>query len=103
MNEIIYCPAEKAVLLASFQVQAKFMDYDDEIHASGYLANEKLMSEPSNGSDIPELGTTKATDHINHDLMKTKLKINKENNWIILTPFLAVSYTHLTLPTIYSV
>ena len=43
LNEIIYCPAEKAVLLASFQVQAKFMDYDDEIHASGYLANEKLL------------------------------------------------------------
>ena len=43
LNEAIYCPAEKAVLLASYQVQAKFMDYSEEFHAPGYLANEKLL------------------------------------------------------------
>ena len=40
---MIYCPAEKAVLLASFAVQAKYGDYDASKHAVGYLANEKLL------------------------------------------------------------
>ena len=43
LNEAIYCPAEKAVLLASYQVQSKFIDYDPEAHPTGYLANEKLL------------------------------------------------------------
>jgi len=43
LNEVIYCPAEKAVLLASYQVQSKFIDYDPEAHPTGYLANEKLL------------------------------------------------------------
>jgi len=44
LNELIYCPAEKAVLLASYQVQCKFLDYDATEHPTGYLANEKLLS-----------------------------------------------------------
>ena len=44
LSENIYCPAEKAVLMASYQVQAKFGDYDGvDKHTSGYLANEKLL------------------------------------------------------------
>ena len=43
MNEVTYCPAEKSVLMASYQVQAKFLDYDPDEHVSGYLANEKLL------------------------------------------------------------
>ena len=46
LSENIYCPAEKAVLMASYQVQAKFGDYDggvDSKHSPGYLANEKLL------------------------------------------------------------
>ena len=35
LNENIYCPAEKAVLLASFAVQAKFSDFDESIHTTG--------------------------------------------------------------------
>ncbi len=35
LNESIYCPAEKAVLLASFAVQAKFSDFDESIHTPG--------------------------------------------------------------------
>ena len=30
LKETVYCPAEKAVFLASYAVQAKFDDYDDE-------------------------------------------------------------------------
>ena len=44
MNETIYCPAEKAVLLASYATQVKFTDYDEDLHPAGYLANEKLLS-----------------------------------------------------------
>lgn len=43
LNENIYCPAEKAVLMSSYQVQAKFSDYDEELHTPGYLDNEKLL------------------------------------------------------------
>lgn len=43
LNEGIYCPAEKCVLLASYQVQAKYLDYNTEEHAPGYLANDKLL------------------------------------------------------------
>ncbi len=43
LNEAIYCPAEKAVLMASYQVQAKFLDYDPDVHTTGYLANEKIL------------------------------------------------------------
>ncbi len=31
------------MLLASYQVQTKFGDYDSEKHLSGYLANDKLL------------------------------------------------------------
>ena len=44
LSEKLYCPAEKAVLLASYAVQAKFNDYDDEICEPRYLANEKLFA-----------------------------------------------------------
>ena len=44
MNENIYCPAEKAVLLASYATQVKFGDFDSDIYTPGYLANEKLLS-----------------------------------------------------------
>jgi hypothetical protein len=43
LSEDIFCPAEKAVMLASYQTQAKFGDHDSDKHSSGYLANEKLM------------------------------------------------------------
>ena len=43
LSENIYCPAEKAVLMASYQVQAKYGDYDQDKHHTGYLANEKLL------------------------------------------------------------
>ena len=31
-------------MLASFQVQAKYLDYEEEFHPPGYLANDKLLS-----------------------------------------------------------
>jgi len=43
LNEDVYCPAETAVLLASYAVQAKFGDYDPSVHQKGYLADEKLL------------------------------------------------------------
>jgi moesin len=43
LNDDIYCPPETAVLLASYAVQAKYADYNKEIHLPGYLSSEKLL------------------------------------------------------------
>jgi FERM central domain len=43
LNDEIYCPAETAVLLASYAVQAKHGDYNADEHKDGYLANERLL------------------------------------------------------------
>ncbi|TRY71069.1 hypothetical protein TCAL_12631 [Tigriopus californicus] len=43
LSESVYCPAEKAILLASFAVQAKYDDFDAEKHPPGYLANERIL------------------------------------------------------------
>ena len=43
LTEEAYCPPEKAVLLASYAVQAKYGDYNSQIHKPGFLANERLL------------------------------------------------------------
>uniref|UniRef100_A0A8C6P4A9 Ezrin b n=1 Tax=Nothobranchius furzeri TaxID=105023 RepID=A0A8C6P4A9_NOTFU len=43
LSDEIYCPPETAVLLASYAVQAKFGDYNKEIHQPGYLVSERLL------------------------------------------------------------
>ncbi|KAM7374121.1 hypothetical protein PAMP_006798 [Pampus punctatissimus] len=43
LNDDIYCPPETAVLLASYAVQAKYTDYNKEVHTPGYLSNEQLL------------------------------------------------------------
>ncbi|XP_060941662.1 moesin-like isoform X1 [Limanda limanda] len=43
LNDDIYCPPETAVLLASYAVQAKYADYNKEVHVAGYLSGEQLL------------------------------------------------------------
>ncbi|XP_065908751.1 radixin-like [Dysidea avara] len=43
LSEDAYCPPETAVLLASYAVQAKYGDYNKDIHKAGFLANERLL------------------------------------------------------------
>nr|KAF6341186.1 ezrin [Myotis myotis] len=43
LSDEIYCPPETAVLLGSYAVQAKFGDYNKELHKSGYLSSERLI------------------------------------------------------------
>eukprot|EP00051_Salpingoeca_urceolata_P033369 m.20353 g.20353 ORF g.20353 m.20353 type:complete len:578 (-) comp6147_c0_seq1:131-1864(-) len=43
--EDMYCPPETSVLLASYAVQAKYGDYNPEIHLPGFLAGERLLPE----------------------------------------------------------
>ncbi|XP_039622276.1 moesin a [Polypterus senegalus] len=43
LNDDIYCPPETAVLLASYAVQAKYGDFNKDVHKAGYLANDKLL------------------------------------------------------------
>ncbi|XP_068195387.1 ezrin a [Antennarius striatus] len=39
----IYCPPESTVLLASYAVQAKYGEYNNKVHQSGYLSCERLL------------------------------------------------------------
>jgi radixin len=43
LNDEIYCPPETSVLLASYAVQAKYSDYNPEVHKTGFLTNDKLL------------------------------------------------------------
>jgi len=43
LHENCHCPAEKAVLLASFASQAKYGNYDKENHEVGYLSNDNIL------------------------------------------------------------
>ncbi|XP_076872827.1 ezrin b [Brachyhypopomus gauderio] len=43
LSDEIYCPPETAVLLASYSVQAKFGDFNKEVHQPGYLSSERLL------------------------------------------------------------
>ena len=43
LNEEIYCPPETCVLLASYATQAKYGDYNPEIHVKGFLDNDRLL------------------------------------------------------------
>ncbi|KAG5265979.1 hypothetical protein AALO_G00248500 [Alosa alosa] len=43
LSDDVYCPPESAVLLASYAVQAKFGDFNKEVHKSGYLSAERLL------------------------------------------------------------
>uniref|UniRef100_A0ABD2X7X5 Moesin/ezrin/radixin homolog 1 n=2 Tax=Trichogramma TaxID=7490 RepID=A0ABD2X7X5_9HYME len=43
LTDEIYCPPETSVLLASYAVQARHGDYQKNIHALGFLANDRLL------------------------------------------------------------
>ncbi len=44
LNEDIYCPPETCVLLSSYAVQAKYGDYNKDLHnQSTFLANDRLL------------------------------------------------------------
>uniref|UniRef100_A0A4W3IPY1 Ezrin a n=1 Tax=Callorhinchus milii TaxID=7868 RepID=A0A4W3IPY1_CALMI len=43
LSDEMYCPPETAVLLASYAVQAKFGDYNQEVHKFGYLTSDRLL------------------------------------------------------------
>uniref|UniRef100_A0A8D3C9Q7 FERM domain-containing protein n=1 Tax=Scophthalmus maximus TaxID=52904 RepID=A0A8D3C9Q7_SCOMX len=43
LNDENYCPPETAVLLASYSVQAKYGDYNKDVHKSGYLTHDRLL------------------------------------------------------------
>ncbi|EPQ05264.1 Ezrin [Myotis brandtii] len=43
LSNEIYCPPETVVLLGSYAMQAKFGDYNKEIHKYGYLSSERLI------------------------------------------------------------
>lgn len=57
LSDEVYCPPETAVLLASYSVQAKFEDYNKELHRPGYLVSERLLPhrwDTPTSEDIPQ-------------------------------------------------
>lgn len=62
--EEIYCPPETCVLLASYATQAKYGDYNVEIHGKGFLANDKLL--PKKVIDQYEYSEAEWHDRIIH-------------------------------------
>lgn len=45
LNDEIYCPPETTVLLSSYACQAKFGDYNPEVHETGFLSSERTLPE----------------------------------------------------------
>ncbi|CAG5107147.1 Oidioi.mRNA.OKI2018_I69.chr1.g3173.t1.cds [Oikopleura dioica] len=45
LTDDVYCPPETSVLLASYQVQAKFGPFIKDVHNADYLDNERLLPE----------------------------------------------------------
>ena len=45
LSDEIYCPPETSVLLASYAVQAKYGDFQKDLHLTGFLANDRLLPE----------------------------------------------------------
>jgi len=62
--EEIYCPPETCVLLASYATQAKYGDYNQDIHGKGFLANDKLL--PKKVIDQYEYSEAEWHDRIIH-------------------------------------
>lgn len=62
--EEIYCPPETCVLLASYATQAKYGDYNADIHGKGFLSNDKLL--PKKVIDQYEYSEAEWHDRIIH-------------------------------------
>lgn len=43
LSDEVYCPPDAAVLLASYAVQAKYGDFNQDFHKPGFLANDRLL------------------------------------------------------------
>ena len=43
LSDEVYCPPETAVLLASYAVQAKYGDYNSDVHKSGFLSSDRIL------------------------------------------------------------
>lgn len=45
LKDEIYCPPDTCVLLASYAIQAKHGDYDEEIARNGLFSKDRLLPE----------------------------------------------------------
>merc|ERR1719328_874673 len=43
LSDEVYCPPETSVLLSSYAIQAKYGDYNTDVHKPGVLANDRLL------------------------------------------------------------
>lgn len=54
LNDENYCPPETAVLLGSYAVQAKYGDFNKDVHKAGYLASDRLLPQRYCSRILPE-------------------------------------------------
>lgn len=45
LKDEIYCPPETCVLLASYAIQAKYGDYDEEVAKNGLFSKDRFLPE----------------------------------------------------------
>lgn len=62
LSENVYCPVDKAALMASYAVQAKYGDYDKDICKKSFLANEQIL--PSRITNLYQLTDDQWEDRI---------------------------------------
>jgi hypothetical protein len=43
LTEVIFCPPDFSVLLASYAMQVKYGDYEEEAHKVGFITTERLL------------------------------------------------------------
>ncbi|TSU24193.1 Merlin [Bagarius yarrelli] len=64
LEEEVYCPPEASVLLASYAVQAKYGDYEPNIHTPGFLSQEELLPKRNKKGTLLLLGVDALGLHI---------------------------------------
>lgn len=90
LNDENYCPPETAVLLASYAVQAKYGDYNKDIHKPGYLASDRLLPQrwststctaPTWIEPVPAGLIAGSTSTLMHMIMHTSWALNPHITW----------------------
>uniref|UniRef100_A0A672ZEP3 Radixin-like n=1 Tax=Sphaeramia orbicularis TaxID=375764 RepID=A0A672ZEP3_9TELE len=79
LNDENYCPPETAVLLASYAVQAKYGDYNKDVHKPGYLTHDRLLPQRyTNTSVITCIFNSVFVTSFQEDSMMEYLKIAQD-------------------------
>ncbi|CAG0878919.1 unnamed protein product [Darwinula stevensoni] len=76
LSDDIYCPPETSVLLASYAVQAKYGDFNTDVHTPGFLASDRLL--PQRVMDQHKLSREEWEDRITNWYKEHKGMLREE-------------------------